>query len=729
MATTPTQDAVPSESPRDVKFNAGKIDEFVTSLALKYADRFGGEHYTIEGLRWLAQQSIAAFGWVPIGTFQEGATLTLPNQILKDEDEGEYYRWDGPLRKEVPAGSTPESAGGIGSGAWLSVGDASLRAALGSNSGAEFIGSGLTVSFDTVADMKSATWISLRMNAITKGYFVAGDGGGATYTIQNEEPSEVGYGSHALQNGLYAHISSGDTAYLEQWGALAQDASEAIQAAVSTMQNIRSIKKREYSITKTIRIPSNRNLNFNGSKVSMPSGSIYRDFFLPDGSEDARNSNITFTDVELAGFYSFGAILDGISWSVENGNGVVGLRMKYCDVFSIRNVESYGFHYGIEVKTSTDGSIEGCRFHDNIDDGLSISDGGVVPIQSSDILVSRCASYKNGYSDNNVGNSGFEVDDGPRNITFFQCLAYDNESRGFACHVHATTTVQCANIRFIECVAKNNNNILQSNPVYDDRGCGFGFSTASTPGNNAARLRDLMVLRCETEGHTRASVYYDCSAGTLTMSGFKVESCRLIDNQASIAGVFVSRVSDVFIEKNIIQPTASIPPIYCYDNRGILEISRNKLGVSQLVPCIRYNSASFAVRANVYGNDISFGAANTDSVIAFPFALSLSIVNNSLRGEVSLATAIFIGSADSSCSDNVVISGNYIEKLSVGVYARGGESLKISDNTFKLISTQVLSRLTTSSSGCSLTGNVYLNCASDGAGGADIASGNIAKTF
>lgn len=122
MATTPTQDAVPSESPRDLKFNAGKIDEFVTSLALKYADRFGGEHYTIEGLRWLAQQSIAAFGWVPIGTFQKGATLTLPNQILKDEDEGEYYRWDGPLRKEVPAGSTPESTGGIGAGAWLSVG-------------------------------------------------------------------------------------------------------------------------------------------------------------------------------------------------------------------------------------------------------------------------------------------------------------------------------------------------------------------------------------------------------------------------------------------------------------------------------------------------------------------------------------------------------------------------------------------------------------------------------
>lgn len=39
MATQPTQNAVPSESPRDLKFNAGKIDEFVTSFVQQYIDR------------------------------------------------------------------------------------------------------------------------------------------------------------------------------------------------------------------------------------------------------------------------------------------------------------------------------------------------------------------------------------------------------------------------------------------------------------------------------------------------------------------------------------------------------------------------------------------------------------------------------------------------------------------------------------------------------------------
>ncbi|MFB4819225.1 hypothetical protein ACE3K0_10750 [Enterobacter hormaechei subsp. xiangfangensis] len=141
MATQPTNLPVPSESYRDLKFNAGKIDEFVTSLTLQYIDRFGNAHYTIEGLRWLAQQAIAQYGWIPVGTFQDGATLTLPNQILKDTTDGSYYRWDGDLPKTVPSGSTPSTSGGTGVGAWLSVGDSTLRSMLAAPGGDKLIGS------------------------------------------------------------------------------------------------------------------------------------------------------------------------------------------------------------------------------------------------------------------------------------------------------------------------------------------------------------------------------------------------------------------------------------------------------------------------------------------------------------------------------------------------------------------------------------------------------------
>ncbi|QHJ82541.1 MAG: hypothetical protein [Bacteriophage sp.] len=145
MATQPTQDAVPSESPRDLKFNAGKIDEFVTSSGWTYTDRFGNKHYTIEGINYLAQQVMNSFGYVTLTgvSFTTGATITKPNEVLFNEANNEYYKWTGSFAsgtKVVPANSTPESTGGIGAGKWLSVGDSALRGDLSKNDGMRMIG-------------------------------------------------------------------------------------------------------------------------------------------------------------------------------------------------------------------------------------------------------------------------------------------------------------------------------------------------------------------------------------------------------------------------------------------------------------------------------------------------------------------------------------------------------------------------------------------------------------
>ncbi len=90
MATQPTNLPVPSETPRDLKFNAGKIDEFVTSTAHTYTDRFGVQHWTIAGIQYTATQVILSLGYITMDSFQAGATLTLPNQVLRDTSTGEY---------------------------------------------------------------------------------------------------------------------------------------------------------------------------------------------------------------------------------------------------------------------------------------------------------------------------------------------------------------------------------------------------------------------------------------------------------------------------------------------------------------------------------------------------------------------------------------------------------------------------------------------------------------
>lgn len=144
MTTQPTNLPVPSESPRDLKFNAGKIDEFVTSMGWTYTDRFGQKHYTIEGINYLSQQAMAAYGYVILTgkTFTTGATLNNPNEVLLNTADGEYYKWTGSFAsggKVVPENSTPAGTGGIGPGAWIGVGDASLRAALAAPGGVNLV--------------------------------------------------------------------------------------------------------------------------------------------------------------------------------------------------------------------------------------------------------------------------------------------------------------------------------------------------------------------------------------------------------------------------------------------------------------------------------------------------------------------------------------------------------------------------------------------------------------
>ncbi|EIJ12418.1 right-handed parallel beta-helix repeat-containing protein [Escherichia coli] len=81
----------------------------------------------------LDPESSGLWGYSLIDSFQDGASITTRFQALhwkRPDGNGEYYRWDGSLPKDVPENSTPESTGGVSLGAWVSVGDASLRSDL-----------------------------------------------------------------------------------------------------------------------------------------------------------------------------------------------------------------------------------------------------------------------------------------------------------------------------------------------------------------------------------------------------------------------------------------------------------------------------------------------------------------------------------------------------------------------------------------------------------------------
>lgn len=111
-------------------------------LAKEYADAAGSSAGNAKDSEDEARRIAASIreagliGYITRRSFEKGYNVTTWSEVLLWEEDGDYYRWDGTLPKNVPAGSTPETSGGIGLGAWVSVGDAALRSQISNPEGA-----------------------------------------------------------------------------------------------------------------------------------------------------------------------------------------------------------------------------------------------------------------------------------------------------------------------------------------------------------------------------------------------------------------------------------------------------------------------------------------------------------------------------------------------------------------------------------------------------------------
>ncbi|HGG2417535.1 TPA: hypothetical protein ACJFS2_000074 [Escherichia coli] len=144
MTTYNTGNPLGSSSAKDLYDNAQNFDHLSNDQSNElWPDRFGNPRLTWHGMEIRYQEKLASMGWTLIDSFQDGANLTRADEALHwkiPDGNGEYYRWDGAFPKNIPANSTPDSTGGIGVGAWIGIGDASLRAALSNTDGSELIG-------------------------------------------------------------------------------------------------------------------------------------------------------------------------------------------------------------------------------------------------------------------------------------------------------------------------------------------------------------------------------------------------------------------------------------------------------------------------------------------------------------------------------------------------------------------------------------------------------------
>ena len=91
--------------------------------------------------REIWRRSLAESGLTLVdGSFEEGASVQNDKQAVWHIAGGQCYVWGGVFPKTVPDNSTPLTSGGIADGAWVSVGDVSLRQELSSPGGAGLVG-------------------------------------------------------------------------------------------------------------------------------------------------------------------------------------------------------------------------------------------------------------------------------------------------------------------------------------------------------------------------------------------------------------------------------------------------------------------------------------------------------------------------------------------------------------------------------------------------------------
>ncbi|MDM2973240.1 right-handed parallel beta-helix repeat-containing protein [Citrobacter sp. CK198] len=222
MTTYNTGNPLGSAAAKDLYDNAQNFDHLSNDRVNEtWDDRFGVPHLTWHGMEVRYQEKLSSMGWSLMDSFQSGATLTRADQALRwtlPDGNGEYYRWDGELPKTVPTDSTPESTGGVGAGAWIGVGDASLRSQIIANQPGATVVNGFFLKFTPVAYGALATTGTDDTTAFTACIAAMPDGAtmdlqGLTYSVTDIEVAKpmriingtinVLYGS--LKGGIYVH--------------------------------------------------------------------------------------------------------------------------------------------------------------------------------------------------------------------------------------------------------------------------------------------------------------------------------------------------------------------------------------------------------------------------------------------------------------------------------------------------------------------------------------------
>ncbi|TBM05633.1 hypothetical protein EYY87_08520 [Hafnia paralvei] len=275
-------------------------------------------------------------------TFLNGATLESERDFIWDDNSKSWYYWTGTFSKEVPAASTPESTGGIGAGAWLSIGDAVLRTELADKKGYSLIGELLSISefYGMVGyngeKVKLKSWY--QSGELGGGYFYYDesiprnkhDGGviispTAVYSGESDISGFINAGSEQAGSGCWVRVGV-DEINGSMYGLSGNPTSEIIDGTASIKKMVAMAAERGYGVS----LPANPIII--NSPISIPmhqrDGGKVRYF---RGSSE--KESLIYINAQSTTSTAFGLTFEG-SLSVDSS--------FYVNDFAIKSVNSDG---------------------------------------------------------------------------------------------------------------------------------------------------------------------------------------------------------------------------------------------------------------------------------------------------------------------------------------------------------------------------------------------------
>lgn len=457
MTKYATMNPLGSTSPYDLFDNAQNFDTAINSItAAIWQDRLGKSRHTWYGIESLALISMLNYGYITKKSFEQGATLDTPNTVLQLESNGEHYRWDGDWSqpKVVPPGSTPESAGGVGPGKWVGVGDASLRGQLSDQDGVE-----------KYPEIQMSRW--------------------------RDEGDIRGWGA----------IGDADEA-----GTSGRDDTAAIQAALNSGKKKLKIPANHYFlVTQTLVVPSGISLvgedQFSSCIVAAPSMDGILDVMHNAGYNAPTvkyDRNIVFSNfrIHANGFSRVKSDPD-VEWGRCLRTGALkGLSIN-------KMVFQEGPQHCLDIACWKDayigvghaGAVPGMTTDARVTDSYLIDycyDDGLTTHGADGVTVSNCTAMITDYAKSRhvqvITQNGFEIDDGSSNVVVSNCRTYGNDtnSKGFAIANHDGNPIPF-NIRFENCDAYGTVTGVATLGVAD---------AAHAFGSQAYRGRNYAIINC-----------------------------------------------------------------------------------------------------------------------------------------------------------------------------------------------------------------------------------------